>query len=98
MTVAPSNHTKLQLHNCKLNGDISVTSDTHPCDRYSRVYCIHIYNKKQELVLYHLTKDNVIKKLGIDLHTNGTVFVHVIDNLLITHNVEQKVRGHAIAP
>jgi hypothetical protein len=58
---------------------------------YSRVYCIHIYNKKQELVLYHLTKDNVIKKLGIDLHTNGTVFVHVIDNLLITHNVEQKV-------
>lgn len=41
--------------------------------------------------MYQLTKDSVTSKLGIDLHTTGAVFLSVIDNLLIAHNVDQQV-------
>jgi len=58
---------------------------------YSKVYCIHINAAKKELVLYQLTKDLVVKHLIIDLHTDGAVFVHVIDNILLAHNIDQKV-------
>jgi hypothetical protein len=58
---------------------------------YSRVYCIHVNNARRELVLYQLAKEGVIKRLSIHLHAQGTVFLHTIDNLLITHHIEQKV-------
>jgi hypothetical protein len=58
---------------------------------YARVYCIHIHNARRELVFYQLAKEGVVKRLSIHLHAQGTVFLHTIDNLLITHHVEQKV-------
>lgn len=41
--------------------------------------------------MYQLTKDVVDKKISIDLHASGDVHVSVIDNLIIAHNVTQKV-------
>jgi hypothetical protein len=58
---------------------------------YARVYCIHIHNARRELVFYQLAKEGIVKRLSIHLHAQGTVFLHTIDNLLITHHVEQKV-------
>lgn len=59
--------------------------------RYSKVYCIHAYTKQRELHLYHLTTDAVKKQLVIDLHATGQCFISVIDNLIVAHNVSQKV-------
>eukprot|EP01122_Echinamoeba_exundans_P004169 TRINITY_DN14182_c0_g1_i1.p1 TRINITY_DN14182_c0_g1~~TRINITY_DN14182_c0_g1_i1.p1 ORF type:complete len:758 (+),score=141.94 TRINITY_DN14182_c0_g1_i1:36-2276(+) len=58
---------------------------------YSKVYCIHAYAKQRELHLYHLTTDAIKKQLVIDLHATGTCFISVIDNLIVAHNVSQKV-------
>eukprot|EP01121_Diplochlamys_sp_Union-15-3_P008527 TRINITY_DN2264_c0_g2_i1.p1 TRINITY_DN2264_c0_g2~~TRINITY_DN2264_c0_g2_i1.p1 ORF type:complete len:638 (-),score=93.50 TRINITY_DN2264_c0_g2_i1:4-1917(-) len=58
---------------------------------YARVYCIHINSSNRELVLYQLTKDSVSKKLVIDVHTEGTVRISVIDNILVSHSIETKV-------
>jgi len=66
-----------------------LASDIVVAQIYSALYCIHI--KKQELVLHQLNREQVTQTLTINLHTTGSVDVHVIDNLIITHNRDQQI-------
>ncbi len=59
--------------------------------RYGKLFCIHLNTQKQEVVLYQLTKEIVIKRSTIPVHTSGAVAVQVVDNLLIVHNIDSKV-------
>ena len=46
---------------------------------------------KQELAPYQLTRDLIIRHPPISVHTSGQIALHVIDNLLIVHNIDSKV-------
>jgi hypothetical protein len=44
-----------------------------------------------ELSLYHMTRETVAKSASVNLHTNGAVAIHVVDNILVAHNLDHKV-------
>eukprot|EP00026_Physarum_polycephalum_P003513 Phypoly_transcript_03526.p1 GENE.Phypoly_transcript_03526~~Phypoly_transcript_03526.p1 ORF type:complete len:724 (+),score=109.83 Phypoly_transcript_03526:179-2350(+) len=58
---------------------------------YDAIYCIRVNSHRKELVLYQLTKDMVIKKICLDLITSGPSYIHVVDNLLLVHNIMSRV-------
>jgi hypothetical protein len=58
---------------------------------YGKLFCIFINSAKQEIVLYQLTREIVIKRSSITIHTSGQVAIQVVDNLLIVHNIDTKV-------
>lgn len=59
--------------------------------RYGKLFCIFLNYAKQEVILYQLSREIVIKRSSINVHTGSAVAVQVIDNLLIIHNIESKV-------
>lgn len=59
--------------------------------RYDKVCCIHHQVAKKQLHIYQMNREAVILSNIIDLHTEGKVVVHVVDNLLVCHNVQKKV-------
>lgn len=52
---------------------------------------MYIYSKKQEIVMYQLTKEVVHIKHRINLHIRGAVAIHIIDNVLVVHNLDSRV-------
>ena len=61
------------------------------CRLYDRVYCIHYQTAKRQLHLYQMNKESVTRSIEIDTHTEGASRLHVIDNLLICHNIQKKL-------
>lgn len=55
--------------------------------------CVYIYiMQKKQLHGYQLQiKDNITKIFTIDLHMEGPYALHVIDNLLVAHNLRHKI-------
>ncbi len=47
------------------------------------------------MVGYQITREAVIEKFTYVLHTTGRLFLHIVDNLIILHDIDSKVR-HAI--
>jgi hypothetical protein len=43
------------------------------------------------MTLYQLTREVVIKRQTIDLHTSDPVVLHSVDNLIVAHNTDSKV-------
>eukprot|EP01112_Ceratiomyxa_fruticulosa_P015060 TRINITY_DN4383_c0_g1_i1.p1 TRINITY_DN4383_c0_g1~~TRINITY_DN4383_c0_g1_i1.p1 ORF type:complete len:901 (+),score=199.61 TRINITY_DN4383_c0_g1_i1:154-2703(+) len=58
---------------------------------YNGIYCIHINSHRGSIELFQLTKQAVLRRGRLDLFTSGASHIHVIDNLLLIHNIESKV-------
>jgi hypothetical protein len=61
------------------------------CRLYDKVCCIHHQVSKRQLHLYQMNRESVTLSTVIDLHTEGKVVVHVVDNLLVCHNIQKKI-------
>ena len=59
--------------------------------RYGKIYCVHINSPKQEICLYQITREVVIKRQALPLYTSSPVYTQVWDNLLIIHDLDAKV-------
>lgn len=71
---------------------IAVVVFSFYCFSYGKLYCVHIYGAKKEIVLYQLTREVVIKRQSVDLHTSDPVYLHIVDNLIVAHSMDSKVR------
>ena len=38
-----------------------------------------------------MTRETVTKSASVNLHTNGAVAIHVVDNILVAHNLDHKI-------
>eukprot|EP01130_Rhizamoeba_saxonica_P017512 TRINITY_DN8507_c0_g1_i3.p1 TRINITY_DN8507_c0_g1~~TRINITY_DN8507_c0_g1_i3.p1 ORF type:complete len:488 (-),score=102.44 TRINITY_DN8507_c0_g1_i3:23-1486(-) len=72
-------------------GSILEKQDIVVAQIYYGLFCIYINRESHELVLYLLSKEKVSRKVEIDLVTPGMVNLSIVDNLLISHNIEHKI-------
>jgi len=58
---------------------------------YGKLYCLHVNPPKKEIILYQLTREVVIKRQTLSIPISGSMSIQIIDNLLIVHNLDNKV-------
>jgi len=58
---------------------------------YRQIFCVYCHSAKQEIILYELGRDAVVKRMTFPIPTNVPPSIHTIDNLLIFHHPQSKV-------
>ena len=83
---APSHRTTGQTkpRRCLLPNDVSIAR------LYDMIFCIHFEPDAQQLYLYQLFKDFVVRKFALSVYSKRAA-ISVSDNLLIVHALESKV-------
>jgi len=61
------------------------------CRLYDKVCCIHHQVAKKQLHLYQMNRESVSLSASINLSDEGNVIVHVVDNLLVCHNLKKQI-------
>ena len=57
---------------------------------YNMIFCVHVDPERQQVLLYQLFKDFVVRKFALHLYARQ-VAVSVVDNLLLVHSLESHV-------
>ena len=57
---------------------------------YESIYCIHVEAERQQLLLYQLFRDFVVRKFALAIYSSRAV-MSVSDNLLVVHALDSKV-------
>ena len=77
--------------NNKNNNEILNKNEFVISQIYGKLFCIQIDSNKEEIILYQLTREIVIKRTTIPIHTKGQITIQIVDNLIVIHNIETKV-------
>ena len=73
-----------KLRRSLLPGNLSVVR------LYDMIFCAHVETEKQQVHLYQLFKDFVVKKYALAVYSR-TAAISVSDNLLVVHAIDSKV-------
>ena len=58
--------------------------------RYGELYCIHTHAARQQIVLYSLTRERIVKEYAINHTLSGRNSVSVVDNCIVVHDLHDR--------